>query len=94
MEPKWMAHAGPPGYPTAMSDAELKQLLAQALALPPAERLGLVTKLLDSVEGSPDPVWQNTWLAELDRRAAKMDNGDGHDWSSVEAEIAAQLRPR
>jgi putative addiction module component (TIGR02574 family) len=94
MEPKWMAHAGPPGYPTVMSDVELERLLAQALALPPAERLGLVTKLLDSVEGAPEPALQDSWLAELDRRAAKMDNGDGHDWSSVEAEISSQLRPR
>lgn len=78
----------------AMSQTDVKDLLRRAMALPPAERIGLATKLLETVEGPEDPAWEQAWTAELDRRAQAIDSGEMkcRPWSDVKTELLADLR--
>jgi putative addiction module component (TIGR02574 family) len=69
-----------------------KQLLTEALALPESERLDMAAELLVSVDGPPDPGWEDAWLAELDRREA--DSSPAEPWDAVRAELRSRLRPR
>ena len=55
-----------------MSEA-VRKTFADALSLPPRERLELATELLDSVEGLTDPNWEAAWKPELDKRLEAAD---------------------
>ena len=69
-----------------------KQLLTEALALPEAERLEMAAELLVSVDGPPDPGWEESWLAELDRR--ESDATPAEPWEAVRAQLRARLQSR
>lgn len=72
-----------------MSEHPRRGILAEALRLPPQDRLALATELFNSVEGSGDSEWDTAWLAELDRRAQEIadDPTTLQDWTSVRARL-------
>ena len=78
-----------------MAQSKLPEDLEQRLlALAPADRLALATRLLASVEG-PDPDRDEAWSAELDRRDAEFDSGVvGIPAAEVPASARARLRSR
>lgn len=71
-----------------------RDLLDDALALPPDERRALASALLDSVDEAPDPGWEQAWADELTRRADAADAaGDlGEPADQVLAELRARYR--
>lgn len=81
------------GYPSGMAHP-VDLITTQALALDPAERLQLASRLIDSVEGPEDPGWASAWSAELDRRAAEVERGDVQcrSWEDVRADLQTRLK--
>jgi len=69
-------------------------LAAQGKALSPDERLRLVDMLLASLKESSSPEIEAAWTAEIERRVAKFERGEGktYDAEDVMAE-AARLAP-
>lgn len=67
---------------------------SQALALDPAERLQLASRLIDSVEGPEDPEWASAWSNELDRRSAEVERGEVlcRSWEDVRADLQTRLK--
>jgi putative addiction module component (TIGR02574 family) len=83
-------------YPTYMAQSKLPEDPEQRLlALAPADRLALATRLLASVEG-PDADRDEAWSGELDRRDAQFDSGGvaGIPAAEVHASAWARLRAR
>lgn len=80
-------------YPLVMAQP-LDSLTHQALALDPAERLLLASRLIDSVEGPEDPDWASAWSSELDRRSAEVERGavQCRSWEDVRADLLTRLR--
>ena len=72
---------------------EARRVFADALALPPGEKLELVTELLESVEGPSDPEWEAAWTVELDRRMEAADTRSVRDrsWPDVRDRIRDRL---
>ena len=68
---------------------------AAALQLDEQERLELATKLLESVEGPPDPEWERAWIEELDRGAAASaaTGTPALEWTDVRARLLARFAP-
>ncbi len=52
-----------------------QRILAEAMALDPAEREELAERLLGSIEPSTDPEYVAAWEAEIQRRITDMDAG-------------------
>lgn len=69
-------------------------ITSQALALDPAERLQLASRLIDSVEGPEDPEWASAWSSELDRRSAEVERGEVlcRSWEDVRADLQTRLK--
>jgi hypothetical protein len=67
-------------------------LFAAALALPEEERVTLASELLASIDGPPDPNWEATWFAELERR--QDESPTGSDWFDVRARLINKLAGR
>lgn len=85
----WMASkAGEQNEPTA------RALVAQALRLSESERVRVAAELLESVEGPPDDISDDEWLAEVNRRADSVRRGEtvGEPWSLVRDELLAELK--
>lgn len=82
------SRAGEPNEPTA------RALVAQALRLSESERVRVAGELLESVEGPPDDVSDDEWLAELNRRADSVRRGESlsEPWSLVRDELLAELK--
>ena len=78
-----------------MSD-ETRHLLDEALRLPLAERAEFAAELLASMDGAPDADAEQTWAAEISRRAERAIRGEsrGRDANEVLAEIELKLRHR
>jgi hypothetical protein len=53
-----------------------------ALTLDAADRLRLAAELIDSVEGSSDPAWDDAWLAEIQARRQRGTT-DAVPWTSA-----------
>jgi Putative addiction module component len=66
------------------------------LELPEGERLDVVTEVLARLQGEPDPDWEATWLAELDRRelAGPAEPTSDEEWPAVRARILNGLSSR
>lgn len=66
------------------------------MALEPAKRLSLATRLLDSVEEIESTEWTAAWSEELDRRAEARQSGAEvpQDWAIVRAQVLAGLTKR
>lgn len=69
-----------------------QKLLQEALELPEDDRVEILARLLESLDGPTDPGWDSKWLAELDRRTASA--GGSMDWSEVRDDLIAELRGR
>ena len=81
-------------YPLHVAQSKLPEDLEQRLlALAPADRLALATRLLASVEG-PDPDRDEAWSAELDRRDAEFESGSVAGTPAVEVHASARARLR
>lgn len=80
-------------YPTAMAHL-LDTISSQALALDPAERLQLASRLIDSVEGPEDPEWALAWSSELDRRSVEVERGEVlcRSWEDIRADLLVRLK--
>ena len=82
-------------YACAMTDAAQK-LLAQALALPEADRLTLLAELVASLDGQPEAGSEAAWVEELDARHARAgDSPDaGEEWGTVRSRLVEELRTK
>jgi putative addiction module component (TIGR02574 family) len=82
---------------TSMPAAAAK-ILADALALPPAERGELAHALLRSLaeDDSDDPSTEAAWAAELERRADSVAQGTAElvPWDEARAKLRADLKAR
>jgi len=76
------------------NDPTARTLVAQALRLSESERVRVAAELLESVQGPPDDVSDDEWLAEVNRRAASVRRGEsgGEPWSLVRDELLAELK--
>ena len=72
------------------------EVLTDALALTPEERMDLAAELLASVDGPADPDWEQAWQVELDRRAAASDASTNPPakWSEVRARVLGKPASR
>jgi putative addiction module component (TIGR02574 family) len=52
-----------------------KELMKQALALPPGERIELAEVLLSSVDGFASPEIEAAWREEIERRVKDFEEG-------------------
>ncbi len=68
----------------------VKELAAQSTALPAAERVKLMDLLLESLELPVDLPASKAWGAEIERRVAAHERGEGqlHEAADVLAEAA------
>jgi putative addiction module component (TIGR02574 family) len=76
-----------------------RDVFAEAMALPLAERARLANELIHSLDEdeAEDPVAvAEAWDEEIARRVADFESGrvKGEPWSKVEARIRRQLRAR
>ena len=73
-----------------------RKLLDQVLGLPEEDRLAIASALLESVEGSVDPGWEDAWIEELERRdrAASARQEPAAEWSEVRERIRRRLAER
>jgi putative addiction module component (TIGR02574 family) len=71
-----------------------RALVAQALRLSESERVRVAAELLESLEGPPDDVSDDEWLAEINRRAESLRRGEsvGEPWPLVRDELLAELK--
>ena len=60
--------------------AEVLELVSQ---LSTEDKLGLVAKVIDDVEGPEDEAWSEAWQTELDRRMADPEEETGATWAEV-----------
>lgn len=76
--------------------ARTDQLLHEAMTLTADERARLAAQLIASVDGDPDPLAEDTWLAEVQQRAeeAEANPDDAEDWAQVKARLQAALPRR
>ncbi|HVG61496.1 MAG TPA: addiction module protein [Hyalangium sp.] len=74
--------------------ASEKDILADALALPPEQRARIAHELLVSLDEREDPRAADAWLAELDQRAREVENGTAEleDWEVVRDRLAQRWR--
>lgn len=73
-----------------------QKVLDEAMDLSEAERAEVALELVASLDGPADADAQNSWVAEIERRAARVlaDPGGGQDWASAKAEIESKLHQR
>lgn len=71
----------------------MEVLAAEVLALPLEDRSELMDRLLASLDAEPlEPVWEQQWNDEIDRREAAISSGQAR-WLPG-AEVVARLRAR
>jgi putative addiction module component (TIGR02574 family) len=70
--------------------ANLEALSADALGLPPDQRVTLAYRLLSSIELDPDPEAEAAWEAEIARRITRFESGESQPVPA--AEVFASLR--
>ena len=70
------------------------EVLAKAMRLDAKGRAELVTELLASLDGPPDPDAEAAWEAEIQRRVAALEAGtlELESWESVRLRIEKDLR--
>lgn len=69
------------------------EILEDARRLPPSELNWLIGELLQDGDGSSDAEIETSWKAEVERRVADADAGNGatYSWEEVEAPLRARL---
>lgn len=74
-----------------MSDMsrQMEDLYEEASQLTENERAELAGKLLESLEGEPDPAVEMAWAAEVERRVKQVENGEVEliPWEKVREEL-------
>ena len=72
--------------------AQSQELLTVALTLSEIERANLAGALLRSLDPSPDPLADQAWAAEIERRVQAIDRGEVNltPWG----EVMAAMRQR
>lgn len=70
-----------------------QRVLDEALRLSEVDRTKLISELIASLDGPADSDWEETWLAELDRRVSvAAEGGDtGSDWADARRRILSRL---
>lgn len=73
-----------------------RQILEEALRLPPEERATVIAELIASMDGEPDADAEQAWAIEIENRARRALRGEseGRDWSSVRADMDARHRTK
>jgi putative addiction module component (TIGR02574 family) len=68
-------------------------LLSKALDLPNRERAEIASRLIESLDESPDTEIEEAWLAEIERRCAAIDRGEAKtiDWELFRGQIEAEF---
>jgi putative addiction module component (TIGR02574 family) len=61
------------------------EVFEAALALPDEDRAKLAEKLMESLDGAPDPASEAAWATEIERRLARIDAGQASSISMDEA---------
>ena len=76
--------------------ARADELLQEALALPETERLHLGEALLSSVDPYGELPFDPEWLAEVVRRASRIDSGESKlsSWPEVRDSARASLKAK
>ena len=71
-----------------------KQLLAEALQLPPEERAALAGELIQSLDSEVDDDAEAAWSAEIHRRLERLDAGLASTvpWAEARRRILAAAR--
>ncbi len=71
-----------------------KQLLAEALQLPPEERAALAGELIQSLDSEVDDDAEAAWSAEIRRRIERLDAGLAKTvpWAEARRRILAAAR--
>ena len=71
-----------------------KQLLAEALQLPPEERAALAGELIQSLDSEVDGDDEAAWSAEIRRRVERLDAGLANTvpWAEARRRILAAAR--
>ena len=71
-----------------------KQLLAEALQLPPEERAALAGELIQSLDTEVDDEAEAAWSAEIRRRVERLEAGLAHTipWAEARRRILAAAR--
>jgi putative addiction module component (TIGR02574 family) len=66
-----------------------RSVITEALKLPEADRLEVVEALYDSLDGPTDPDIDAAWAAEIQRRIASIDAGEGKmiPWEKVRRQM-------
>ena len=74
----------------------IDDVLAKALRLDPQARAELISELLASLEGPPDPDAGSAWEEEIRRRVAAIEAGTVklEPWEAVKSRIEKVLRKR
>ena len=65
------------------ADRSVAEVLELVSRLSTEEKLGLVAKVIDEVEGPEDETWSEAWRTELDRRMADPEEETGATWAEV-----------
>jgi putative addiction module component (TIGR02574 family) len=70
-----------------------QKILEEARRLPPGEFNWLIGELLQEGDGSSEAEIEASWKAEVERRVADADAGNGTmaSWEEVEAPLRARL---
>jgi hypothetical protein len=73
--------------------ASAKNVLDEALKLPPGERAGVAKELIASLDGAIEQDVEEAWLLEAERRQREAgdDPAKFEDWADVRERIAARL---
>jgi putative addiction module component (TIGR02574 family) len=74
-------------------DRTAAEILEQARKLPPGEINWLIGELLQEGDGSSEAEIEASWKAEVERRVAAADAGNGttYSWKDVKAPLHARL---
>ena len=78
------------------SNDRAQRVLTDALSLTEDERLDVATSLLASLDGPEDDVEDDAWLAEVRRRAERVERGESQSvtWEEAKARVLQRLRAR
>jgi putative addiction module component (TIGR02574 family) len=82
-------------YTHDVTDAARK-LLADVMALAPADRARVASALIASLDADEDTDAEQVWAAEIERRADRVLAGDstGQPWDEVRARLVARVSKR
>jgi putative addiction module component (TIGR02574 family) len=82
--------------PGTTSTTPAQRVLTDAMRLSEDERLDVATELLASLEGPEDGVDDDAWLAEVRRRAERVERGESQSvsWDEAKRQVLGRLQAR